>query len=195
MSWGSYEARCQFAEPEKHALHQPMLLHLPKHSPKQDVTPLQALILEWHEATRKLQALASPSEALCLQLERCSDAGTKNRHSVGVPRAEVLIPAFAGPGLQVEWRPYQVRALLMHKGERASSGHFRTILIQEEATLLADDGHRPEPCRITSEDERDLYMLWLTPSSQAQGLESPVQPEGISPPTGPNIQNILTRFF
>ena len=195
ISWGSYEARCQFDEPEKHALHQPVLLQLPKHSPKQEAITLQALILDWHEATGKLQALTSPHEALCLQLERCSDVGTKNRHSISVPRAEVLIPTFGGPGLQVEWRPYQVRAMLMHKGERACSGHFRTILIQEKATLLADDGCQPAACRITSEDERDLYMLWLTPSSQAPGPEYPVQPAGISPPVGASIQHILTRFF
>ena len=156
ISWGSYEARCQFDAPETHALHQPVLLQLPMHHQGAAALTLQALILEWHEATGKLQAMTSRHEALCLQLERCSDVGTKNRSPVSVPRAEVLIPIFGGLGLQVEWRAYKVRAMLIHTGESTCSGHFRTILLQEQATWLADDDCRPATCRITSEDDRDL---------------------------------------
>ena len=188
IQWGTYAARCQFDVPEKHALHQPiLLLPLPsRHPAKQQIT-LQALIFEWHEAMGKLRALESRPEVMRLQLERCSDIHTKKRN---------LFPVFAGTGLRVEWHSYHIRALLMHRGERPSRGHFRTILFQGSDTWLADDGRVPATCKVTGEDERDLYTIWLTVGSRSSPTEYPVQALGTSPEeTTDSIQHILARFF
>ena len=200
--WGSYQARCQFEPPENHALHQPLLLQLPSGRKTVQPVTLQALVTEWHEACGKLQALAAGHAMICLQIERCSALHVKNRLPVSVPSCRTLLfPVFCAEQrhLQVHWQEYTIRAMVIHRGERPSHGHFHTVLFDDSQAWLADDGSGPRPYKVVRDDERDLYLIWLTKSQHVPG-ECSVRPEVISPvtcsPNGDsNIQQVLARFF
>ena len=197
--WGSYQARCQFEQPENHALHQPLLLQLPSGRQAQQPVTLQALVLEWHEASSRLQALTAGPELVSLQLERCSELNVKNRMPIRPPCRTVMLPVFCGDQLQVQWQEYTIRAMVIHRGERPSQGHFHTVLLDERQALMADDGSNPQPYQVGKDDERDLYIIWLVAGSCLHG-ECSVQSATISPVKrnqsgGNSLQQVLARFF
>ena len=97
-----------------------------------DARGLQHCIQEWHSQHYRT-ALTSAPPMLILQLRRfrydsCGQV-FKDFQALDDLGETVRIPLFTSSrDLAVQWKPYQVRAALLHTGEAASRGHYRSIL-------------------------------------------------------------------
>ena len=118
----------------------PITLDLPV-----DARGLQHCIQEWHSQHYRT-ALTSAPPMLILQLRRfrydsCGRV-SKDFQALDDLSANMRMPVFlSSHDLVVQWKPYQVRAVLLHTGEAASRGHYRSILRSgENSWHLTDDG-------------------------------------------------------
>ena len=116
--------------------------------PARDTAPdplslsLHLLILHWHEEQGRLHALTAPREVLCIHLGRNLGEATKDSTTVECEMGCVHVPVFQGPGMQMVWHIYDLRAAVKHQGKNTTNGHFQALLIGED-TFLADDDQAP----------------------------------------------------
>ena len=101
-----------------------------------DARGLQHCIQEWHSQHYRTALITAPP-MLIFQLRRFryDSCGRVSKdfqalHDLG---DIVRVPMFSSShDLAVQWKPYQVRAALLHTGEAASRGHYRSLLRNDE---------------------------------------------------------------
>ena len=161
----------------------PLLQPLPLPIPKR-ATTVQECVEAWH-GQAAVHGLEAPTPVVLLQLGRFTGGrarARKHHHRLDVSRG-LRLPFFRG-GLDTQWCHYSVVAGVYHLGRTASSGHYRSFLINAGDgaysndceplrysfpghTLSTDDGRSALP--VTSEDTecilRNTYLLWCIQSS------------------------------
>ena len=167
-------ARREYAVEQKHSLKCPAQLSMPAaRYVQQNCFTLQSLIMHWHEESVCMQAMETTPNLVCFQVERGQGPqNQKNGITVQLEQGRVLIPHFHQAGFQVRWVQYEVKAAIFHRGAKQNSGHYQAVLWDEDDHLLAEDEQYPCPHQWSHQDERDVSLLWLVPSSEASLTES-----------------------
>lgn len=124
ISFHGWEARLQHSTEDRSTLLAYIVL---RNMPTNHVT-LQQFVDTWHDSKPYINALCSPSQMVCIQLERYSNLAHKNSCAVCWPRTQVTLPVFMHTiGLQIEWISHYVVANMAHLGEDPNSGHCRIV--------------------------------------------------------------------
>ena len=138
-----------------------------------DARGLQHCIQEWHSQHYRA-ALTSAPPMLILQLRRfrydsCGQV-FKDFQALDDMGETVRIPLFTSSGdLAVQWKPYQVCAALLHTGEAASRGHYRSILRNgENIWHITDDDMCAtlQPSACLHRASASVYVLICTEVSE-----------------------------
>ena len=109
--------------------------------------------------------LALPETHVCFALQRFrrnSDVVTRYNGRISVER-RYMLPVQTTDGVQLV--PFMVQAVILHMGERADMGHYRTLLwFADDVSYLTDDGVRARKIRKSDAEliERGSYVVCLT---------------------------------
>ena len=140
-------------------LHTPILIPL--------FDQLRHSVDAWH-TQRGLRALIGQPPAVILQLDRFRvHAGQVVKTDTPVtlaPGSSVLMPAFAGPALDLTYHIYEVTAAIIHRGPSPTAGHYGTALFASESTWLADDGAQPQLSPNIPDLSKNCYLIFLKKS-------------------------------
>ena len=138
-----------------------------------DARGLQHCIQEWHSQHYRT-ALTSAPPMLILQLRRFryDSRGQvfKDFQALDDLSETVRIPLFTSSrDLVVQWKPYQVRAALLHTGEAATRGHYRSLLRNgENIWHITDDNMSAtlQPSASLHRVSASAYVLICTEVSE-----------------------------
>ena len=123
---------------------------------------LQHLITTWHEDMRGLQALASPSKTLCIQLLRFNNALEKRFGHVYWIHDIVLIPVFdLAPSQHVRWYKYHIVGGITHEGDNLLTGHYRAFSKNCSGFDRWDAGSVAVRSQAWDLLFENFYLLWL----------------------------------
>ena len=138
----------------------PLRLCLPQF--QRHKSELQHLITTWHEDMRGLQALASPSKMLCIQLLRFNNALEKRFDHVYWFHDIVLIPVFdLAPSQHVRWYKYHIVGGITHEGDNLLTGHYRAFSKNCSGFDRWDDGSVAVRSQAWDLLFENFYLLWL----------------------------------
>ena len=134
-----------------------------------DARGLQHCIQEWHSQHYR-SALTTAPPMLILQLRRFryDSCGRvyKDFQALDDLGDTVRVPTFTtSRDLAVQWKPYQVRAALLHTGEAASRGHYRSLLRNGENIWHITDDNMPatlQPSASLHNASASAYVLICT---------------------------------
>ena len=172
--WGRWEVRRHIHDAltvvDSGCLRAPIALAVP------DVpTHITTCLRQHHIGDSTQWALVDAPDMLCCQLLRYTvSAGgmtSKNEIRVDYDRKPILIPQWSDThSLQTRHIPYQITAVALHAGHTPQCGHYRALLLEDCATLIADDDI-VRFCAAT--DEHDVqttsYVFFLRRLSNATG--------------------------
>eukprot|EP00435_Cladocopium_sp_Y103_P042273 s1590_g11.t1 len=150
----------------------PLTIQLEPTLDSDGVIPLSALLRHWHEEWGMSQGLKSPTELLCIHIDRfLMDASgniTKNVTPISV-QGGPRIPVFSGDDLTCTWQVYHVLAATAHLGD-TRQGHYQTLLAASHAHdtddpvlwIHFDDNRHGETCWTAPEEFfSQVTLLWL----------------------------------
>ena len=151
----------------------PIVLHVDPALETDGRIRLRDLIQAWHDHMGMRTALTSPTDLICVHINRFVHSGDgqvyKSDLSVGFHWG-CSFPCFDGPTLDVTWKDYQIVSAIAHQGVD-QAGHYRSWLNVEHdvraglsptLALLTNDNH--EAVRIWHEPDwfaQNVVCLWL----------------------------------
>ena len=126
---------------------------------------LQDAINRWHQQAY-IHAITENPNWLILRINRFQDAsdGTSKIRSPMQWAVGIQMPIFNEATLSFSEVGFQLRACIVHLGERATSGHYRALLIQngdEVGRRYCDDGCKSRAIRSFDEVSRDVSCCSL----------------------------------
>ena len=120
---------------------------------------MQDLIEDWHHQVY-MHALTKQDGPILLHLARNANA-VKNEAPISI--ASLVWLPFFGEGIDVSWRPFQVRATVEHHGESVVTGHYRAVLKTASGWMHTDDNLVSSPVLWSRVREKLMYLIWLVP--------------------------------
>ena len=142
---------------------QPVVLSLPRTPPGLSVNiQVQSLLDYWSGAQSSVHAFSAPPLVLTLQIERFRNndgAISKRRDPIDVDR-ELVIPTFAGEGMQVRVAHYELVATISHHGAHPKTGHYTAHLFEGSHIWSCDDNRCAKYVSAVSRSHAcDCYLL------------------------------------
>ena len=118
------------------------------------------MIMHWHEDQLCVHALNEPVAMFCLQVERNKGSTNKDRNAVELGAFLLRMPVFTHQDLQVSWQPYVIKAVVLHRSDMVSYGHYQAVLVDGQIMWLADDNCKPREYEFSLRDGNDTYFVW-----------------------------------
>ena len=126
---------------------------------------LQELINLWHDDLGMCNVFTQPTAGKLLHVDRQKET-VKDLRTVLIP-AVIQLPHSTTYHTDTQWIDYQVRALTYHKGDRVTSGHYRTLLKQHQTDGTVkwfdyEDSKLPDiVAECTTFHLQNVTLIWL----------------------------------
>ena len=125
---------------------------------------VQDCVINHFRGQAALVALSSAVPLLCLQLKRFSFRGeaSKDTQIIEWVERELEIPVWCHQQhLNTRDVRYQIRAIILHRGDTPRSGHYQACLLEDTSEYLTDDNVIAKPLRQGDRQtvSRNSYLI------------------------------------
>ena len=126
---------------------------------------LQALINFWHDGTGMCNVFTKCSQGQVIHVNRQLDA-RKSQRPIHIPNS-VSIPVAATYDVETSWIEYSIHAITYHLGQHVDSGHYRTVLLQNDPQNGSvwkdyDDSKVPDSSsQLNATHSTNVVLIWM----------------------------------